>query len=41
VWAIAPSTDQAYGAWPCSVSQGEKWSLITSKSKPASSAALA
>ena len=40
-WLTAPSIDQAYGAWPCSVSQGLKWSLETSKSKPARSAAAA
>src|SRR5690349_8508576 len=40
-WATAPSTAHAYGACPCSVSQGEKWSLLTSKSKPAFSAATA
>src|SRR5437016_699643 len=34
----APSTLQAYGECPCVVSQGEKWSLIISKSKPARSA---
>jgi hypothetical protein len=39
--AMAPSTDQASGAWPCSSSQGEKWSEIAANSKPASSAALA
>src|SRR4051794_32015585 len=36
--AAAPSTDHVNGAWPCSSSQGEKWSEITAKSKPASSA---
>src|SRR5690348_15698825 len=40
-WATAPSTAHAYGACPCSVSHGEKWSLLTSKSKPACSAPTA
>ena len=40
-WATAPSTVQAYGAWPCDISQGEKWSLLTSKSNPTCSAATA
>ncbi len=22
-WAMAPSTDQVYGEWPCSASQGK------------------
>src|SRR4051794_7360080 len=39
--ATAPSTDQAYGACPCSVSHGEKWSLETARSKPTSSARTA
>src|SRR3954452_18145920 len=39
--ATAPSTDHAYGAWPCSVSHGEKWSLETARSKPTSSARTA
>jgi hypothetical protein len=36
--AIAPSTGQASGAWPCSSSQGEKWSEIAANSNPACSA---
>jgi hypothetical protein len=40
-WLTAPSMLHAYAPCPCSDSQGETWSLITSKSKPARSAAAA
>ena len=36
--AIAPSTAQTNGEWPCSLIQGWKWSEIETKSKPCSSA---
>src|SRR4051812_38876344 len=36
-WAMAPSTLQANGAWPCASSQGWKWSEMDTKSKPACS----
>ena len=39
--ATAPSVTQALGEWPWLVSHGVKWSLETSNSKPASSAATA
>src|SRR3954452_1352984 len=38
VAATAPSTDHAYGEWPCEYSHGWKWSEIVTKSKPAASA---
>ncbi len=39
--AMALSTFHAYGEWPCSSSHGWKWSLISTKSNPACSAATA
>src|SRR4051794_17916821 len=37
-WAIAPSTLQAKGAWPCDSGQGWKGWEIEAKSNPAGSA---
>src|SRR5690242_21443825 len=37
-WAAAPSTLHAYGEWPWAASHGKWWSLMTAKSKPASTA---
>ena len=40
-WEIATMTDHTKLDWPCSSSQGWKWSDIHSASKPACSASLA
>ena len=37
-WAAAPRVTHAFGEWPISSSHGKKWSLLTAKSKPTSSA---
>ncbi len=39
--AIVPNTVQVNGECPCSSSQGWKWSLISTKSNPTSSARTA
>ena len=40
-WEIAPIRDQTRPDWPCSSSQGWKWSEMARASNPASSASLA
>ena len=40
-WETAPITDHTNGLWPCSSSQGWKWSEIHRASNPASSASRA
>ncbi len=37
-WAAAPRVTHAFGACPIESSHGKKWSLLTAKSKPTSSA---
>lgn len=39
--AIWPNSTQVFAEWPCDGSHGWKWSLASTKSKPACSAATA